>query len=288
MSEQFSFEFFPPRGGPEAWASFEKTVGELAKLGPAYASVTFGAGGSLQSGTLDAVRRMRNQFGLDTAPHISCVNTDPGVIRDLLKSYRETGVKRLVVLRGDLPSGAGLPAGDFRYASDLVRFIREESGKEFHIEVAAYPEMHPQARSPDQDIDNFIKKVDAGADSAITQYFFSAEAYFDFRERLRQKGCEIPLIPGIMPITNHRQLVRFSNICGAEIPRWIKLRLEQYDDDLASIRAFGEEVVTRLCELLLEGAAPGLHFYTLNKIDATTALWNNLGLNRPAVDPGTL
>lgn len=288
MRDQFSLEFFPPRGKAEAWTNFERTVGELATLNPAYVSVTFGAGGSLQSGTLDAVRRVRNQFALDTAPHISCVNTTPESIREMLSAYRDLGVRRLVVLRGDLPSGAGLPAGDFRYAVDLVRFIREETGSDFHIEVAAYPEMHPQARSPDRDLDHFVAKVKAGADAAITQYFFSAEAYFDFRERARQKGAELPIVPGIMPITNHRQLVRFSNICGAEIPRWIKLRLEQYDDDLESIRAFGEEVVTRMCERLLDGGAPGLHFYTLNKTAPTQALWRNLGLTAPAVDPSTL
>ncbi len=287
MSQQFSFEFFPPRGA-DAWPAFESTVGELAKLDPAYVSVTFGAGGSMQGGTPEAVKTIRTKWGLQTAPHISCVNTSPDSIRELLTVYRDAGVNRLVVLRGDLPSGSGLPSGEFRYAADLVRFIRAETGDEFHIEVAAYPEMHPQARTPDRDLDCFVAKVNEGANAAITQYFFSAEAFFDFRERVRQRGCEVPIVPGIMPITNHRQLVRFSSICGAEIPRWIKLRLEQYDDDLPSIRAFGEEVITRLCELLLEGGVPGLHFYTLNKVEPTQVLWRNLGLGQPAVDASAL
>ncbi|MEN8720999.1 MAG: methylenetetrahydrofolate reductase [NAD(P)H] [Oceanococcaceae bacterium] len=277
MSTPISFEFFPPRGD-DAWPAFVATATELAALKPEYVSVTFGAGGSLQGGTLEAVSRLRASLNLDTAPHISCVGTTPESIRDLLRAYQEQGVRRLVVLRGDLPSGAGLGAGPFRYARDLVAFIRAETGAHFHIEVAAYPEMHPQARTPDADLGHFIDKVDAGADAAITQYFFSAAAYVDFVERVRDRGCTVAITPGIMPITNHRQLTRFSGICGAEIPRWIRLRLEQYGEDLASIRAFGEDVVTHLCEQLLAQGAPGLHFYTLNRTEPTRALCARLKL----------
>lgn len=283
MTAQYSLEFFPPRAA-DAWAGFGQTATELAALGPAYASVTFGAGGSVQGGTLEAVTLLREKLQLDTAPHISCVNTDPAVIRDLLARYRAVGVRKLVVLRGDLPSGAGLPAGEFRYAADLVRFIRQETGDEFHIEVAAYPEMHPQARSPASDFKHFLAKVDCGANAAITQYFFNADAYFDFCEQVRAAGYDLPITPGIMPITNHRQLSRFSQICGAEIPRWIRLRLEQYGDDLESIRDFGLDVVSRLCDALMEGGAPGLHFYTLNKTAPTLALWDRLQLPRPVAD----
>lgn len=283
MTAQYSLEFFPPRAA-DAWASFGQTAAELAALSPAYVSVTFGAGGSVQGGTLEAVTMLREKLQLDTAPHISCVNTDPALIRDLLARYREVGVRKLVVLRGDLPSGAGLPAGDFRYAADLVRFIRQETGDEFHIEVAAYPEMHPQARSPATDFKHFLTKVDCGANAAITQYFFNADAYFDFCEQVRAAGYDLPITPGIMPITNHRQLSRFSQICGAEIPRWIRLRLEQYGDDLESIRDFGLDVVSRLCDTLMEGGAPGLHFYTLNKTAPTLALWDRLQLPRPVAD----
>ena len=247
-------------------------------MAPEYVSVTFGAGGSVQGGTLEAVKLLRERTGLDAAPHISCVNTDPESVRVWLRQYQELGVRRLVVLRGDLPSGIGLPAGPFRYASDLVRFIRAECGADVHIEVAAYPEMHPQAASPDKDLRRFVDKVQAGADAAITQYFYSPSAYVDFVDRVRALGCEVPITPGIMPITNRRQLLRFSEICGAEVPRWIRLRLEQYGEDLASIRAFGLDVVTRLCEDLLNAGAPGLHFYTLNKTEPTKELCSRLGL----------
>ena len=277
MNKQYSLEFFPPRAA-EAWPGFEQAVAELRVLKPAYVSVTFGAGGSVQSGTVDAVQRIREQQGLDTAPHLSCVNTTPESVDALLARYREMGVRRLVVLRGDLPSGAGLPAGPFRYASDLVAHIRKTFGDAFHIEVAAYPEMHPQARDPAADLRNFCTKVAAGADAAITQYFYNADAYFDFCERAAAAGCQVPITPGIMPITNRRQLTRFSNVCGAEIPRWIALRLEQYGDDLASIRAFGLDVVSRLCQTLLDGGAPGLHVYTLNKVEPTVDLFARLGI----------
>ena len=270
----FSLEFFPPRD-LAAQERLVRTAKQLLAMHPRYVSVTFGAGGSTREGTAGTVRTLRN-LGCDAAPHLSCIGATREELRGILQTYRDEGVTRVVALRGDLPSGMGGEAGELRYASDLVRFIRGEFGDAFHIEVAAYPEAHPQSDSPSQDLDHFIAKVREGADAAITQYFFNADAYFDFVARVQARGVTIPIVPGIMPITNHTQLARFSQMCGAEIPRWIRLRLAEYGDDKASIRAFGVDVVSQLCERLLENGAPGLHFYTLNSADAPLAIWKNL------------
>ena len=276
MSQQtFSFEFFPPKTA-EGRAKLHATAAELAKLSPAYVSVTFGAGGSAQDGTLDTARDLR-ALGLEVAPHLSCVGSSRDALRTILAAYKDCGVRRLVALRGDLPSGWG-EIGELRYASELVEFVREQTGDWFHIEVAAYPEVHPQARSPREDLTNFVRKVRAGANGAITQYFYNADAYFRFVDAARAAGIDVPIVPGIMPITNHAQLVRFSEGCGAEIPRWLRLNLAAFGDDLASLRAFGLDVVTALCERLLAGGAPGLHFYTLNNAAAAAALWRRLQL----------
>src|SRR5690606_36454034 len=238
-------------------------------------SVTFGAGGSTRDGTVATVRLLRN-LGYDAAPHLSCVGASRYNLREMLASYREMGVNRVVALRGDLPSGMGTSVGELRYAAELVAFIREETGDAFHIAVAAYPEMHPQASSPDVDLDHFVSKMKAGADSGITQYFFNADAYFDFVDRATAKGVTAPIVPGIMPITTHSQLLRFSDMCGAEVPRWIRLRLAAFGDDRASIRAFGRDVTANLCQTLLDGGAPGLHFYTLNSADSVAGIWPDL------------
>jgi methylenetetrahydrofolate reductase (NADPH) len=279
---QFSFELFPPRT-PEGAAKLPAIVAQLATLQPKYFSVTYGAGGSDQDGTYDTVVRVVEDTGIDAAPHLTCVGSSRAKISALLDRYEAAGVKRIVALRGDLPAtalGASAP-GDFHYASELVQFIRETHGEHFHLEVAAYPETHPQAPNPDADFINFRRKVEAGANAAITQYFFVAEAYFDFVERCTRAGITIPVIPGIMPITNHGQLTRFSAACGADIPRWIRLRLEQLQNDKPSLQAFGLDVITRLCESLLKAGAPGLHFYTLNQAETTLRLWQNLGLPAP-------
>lgn len=269
-----SLEFFPPRDAA-AQEKLAESARKLLALRPAYVSVTFGAGGSTRTGTADTVRMMQ-KLGCEAAPHLSCIGSARAVLGNILDSYREQGVRRIVALRGDLPSGMGGDPGELHYASDLVSFIREHSGDWFHIEVAAYPEMHPQASSAQADLDHFIGKVNAGADSAITQYFFNPDAYFDFVDRVHAKGVDIPIVPGIMPITNYAQLARFSNMCGAEIPRWMRLRLMDFGDDKASIRAFGVDVITRMCQRLLDGGAPGLHFYTLNNAEVTTAIWRQL------------
>ncbi len=271
----FSFEFFPPKTA-EGMENLRRTRDALARLGPAFFSVTYGAGGSTQDRTLETVFEI-HAAGFGVAPHLSCIGSTREGIRDLLERYRLRGIRRIVALRGDLPSGMADP-GELRYASELVRFIRETTGEHFHIEVAAYPEFHPQASNALKDLKHFAEKVAAGANGAITQYFFNADAYFAFVERVRAMGVEVPIVPGIMPITNYAQLARFSDACGAEIPRWIRKRLEAYGDDLASIRAFGEEVVTALCARLLNQGVPGLHFYTMNKAEPTLALWRNLGL----------
>ncbi|WP_459616093.1 methylenetetrahydrofolate reductase [NAD(P)H] [Bordetella sp. 2513F-2] len=270
-----SLEFFPPRD-IAAQERLVRVAKQLLPMQPRYVSVTFGAGGSTRAGTADTVRMLRN-LGCDAAPHLSCVGASRAQLREILQAYREEGVRRVVALRGDLPSGMGGDAGELRYASDLVAFIREETGDWFHIEVAAYPEMHPQASSPSADLGHFVRKVQAGADAAITQYFFNADAYFDFVARARARGVTVPIVPGIMPITNQSQLLRFSDMCGAEVPRWIRLRLAEFGDDKASIRAFGIDVVTRLCQQLLDGGAPGLHFYTLNSAEAPLGIWKALG-----------
>lgn len=269
----FSIEFFPPKT-EEGAAKLRATRAQLALLQPKYFSVTFGAGGSTQKGTLDTVLEIQSE-GHEAAPHLSCVGSDSAFLRDLLQQFKQHNIRRIVALRGDLPSGYG-GAGEFRYASELVEFIRKESGDWFHIEVAAYPEMHPQARSPQDDLQNFARKMRAGANSAITQYFYNPDAYFAFLEQARKLGIEQPIVPGIMPITNYSQLMRFSEMCGAEIPRWIRLKLASFGDDSASIKAFGQDVVTDLCRRLLAGGAPGLHFYSMNQAQATSAVWKAL------------
>ena len=276
MSEQaFSFEFFPPKT-PDGRAKLRATAAELARLSPQFVSVTFGAGGSTQDGTLEAVRDLQS-LGLSAAPHLSCVGSSRDGLRAVLARYKDCGVRRLVALRGDLPSGWG-EIGELRHASELVEFVRAETGDWFHIEVAAYPEVHPQARSPREDLTNFVRKLRAGADSAITQYFYNADAYFRFVDAARAAGVDAPIVPGIMPITNYVQLARFSEACGAEIPRWLRLNLAAFGDDLASLRAYGLDVVGAMCERLLAGGAPGLHLYTLNNAAASGALWRRLGL----------
>jgi methylenetetrahydrofolate reductase (NADPH) len=273
MTPAFSLEFFPPKT-PEGVAKLAATRAELIQLKPEFISVTFGAGGSTREGTLSTVLDIMRE-GVPGAPHLSCVGSTREGIRAILDEYRSYNIRRLVALRGDLPSGMG-DIGEFRYANELVEFIRAETGDWFHIEVAAYPEMHPQARSYQADVQNFVRKVQAGANSAITQYFFNADAYFRFVDEVQALGVSIPIVPGIMPITNYTQLVRFSEACGADIPRWIKSRLQSFGDDSASIRAFGLDVVAAMCERLLEGGAPGLHFYTLNQASSTKALWQRL------------
>lgn len=271
----YSFEFFPPKTA-EGTEKLRNTRAQLAPLQPKYISVTFGAGGTTQQGTLDAVLEIQRE-GIEAAPHLSCVGSTRDSIRQILKTYRDGGIRHIVALRGDMPSGMG-EIGEFRYANELVEFIRAETGDWFHIEVAAYPEYHPQAKSPRHDLDNFIRKVRAGADSAITQYFYNADAYFRFVDEVRGQGVDVPIVPGIMPITNYSQLMRFSEMCGAEVPRWVAKRLESFGDDRESIRAFGLDVVTGLCERLLAAGVPGLHFYTLNAAGATKAVWERLKL----------
>ncbi len=272
----FSFEFFPPKT-EEAWAGLHAATDELAALKPRFFSVTFGAGGSTREGTYEAVRYLTER-GLSAAPHLSCVGSTRKNLREILDSYRALNIRHIVALRGDLPSGMA-SNGELRYANEMVEFIRKETGDHFHIEVAAYPEYHPQARDADTDIENFVRKVRAGASSAITQYFYNADAYFRFVDECEQRGLDLPIVPGIMPITNFKQLARFSDACGAEIPRWIRRRLEGFGDDIASIRAFGLDVVTALCEKLRAAGCPGLHFYTLNKAAATVAIWKRLKLS---------
>lgn len=272
----FSMEFYPPRT-IEGQEKLRETRATLAQLHPKFFSVTFGAGGSTQDRTLETVLEIK-ESGFDAAPHLSCIGSSRESIRAILHRYQEKGIRHLVALRGDLPSGMGNEIGIFRYANELVEFIRQETGDWFTVEVAAYPEYHPQAKSPGDDLINFVGKVKAGADSAITQYFYNADAYFRFVELVQAQGIFIPIIPGIMPITNTAQLLRFSDNCGAEIPRWIRLKLINFGDDIESIRAFGLDVVTALCERLLSQGAPGLHFYTLNQAQATQILWQRLRL----------
>jgi len=278
-SQQFSFEFFPPKT-PEGEEKLKLVRDQLGALQPRYFSVTFGAGGSTQQGTFDTVMDIQ-QAGYTAAPHLSCIGSTRDNISTILQTYMTKGINRIVALRGDMPSGMQ-EAGEFRHANELVEFIRRETGDHFHIEVAAYPEFHPQAGNARQDLLNFKRKVEAGANSAITQYFFNPDAYFHFVDDCEQLGVTLPIVPGIMPITNYTQLSRFSDMCGAEIPRWIRKRLESFGDDRPSIRAFGEDVVTELCHQLLEAGAPGLHFYTMNQSGPTLAIWNNLGLTGSA------
>ena len=272
-SYAYSFEFFPPKTA-EGMATLRDARAELAKFNPDFFSVTFGAGGSTRDRTMETVLDIQQQ-GLPAAPHISCISSSKEEIRGLLQAYQANGIKRLVALRGDLPSGE-VSTGDFRYASELVAFIRAETGQHFHIEVAAYPEFHPEAKSPAADVLNLKRKIDAGANSAITQYFYNADAYFHFIDQCAAAGINVPIVPGIMPIYNITQLARFSNVCGAEIPRWLRLRLEEYGDDMASLRAFGIDVVTDLCETLRVFGAPSLHFYTLNRAGVIANIIGNL------------
>jgi methylenetetrahydrofolate reductase (NADPH) len=275
-NNSLSIEFFPPKT-PEGAEKLRAVRQALYPLKPQFCSVTYGAGGSTQAGTIATLKEILSE-GMSAASHFSCIGATRDSVRQQLAEFKAMGVKRLVALRGDLPSGYGA-GGEFQYASDLVAFIRAETGDDFSIEVAAYPEIHPQAKSAEADLQAFATKVKAGADSAITQYFYNSDAYFRFVEDADKLGVEIPIIPGIMPITSSSQLLRFSDACGAEIPRWIRLRLQGYGDDMASIKAFGLEVVTDLCEQLRAGGAPGLHFYSMNQSAATLAICQNLGLS---------
>ena len=275
----FSIEFFPPQT-PEGMEKLRATRAQLARLQPEFFSVTYGAGCSTQERTFETVFEIQRE-GLEAAPHLSCVGSSRSQIRDILNRYREAGIGRIVALRGDLPSGVVDP-GELRYANELVAFIRAETGDHFHIEVAAYPECHPQAPNTERDLLHFKHKVEAGADGAITQYFYNSDAYFRFVDDCARLGIDLPIVPGIMPITNFTQLARFSDSCGAEIPRWIRKRLEGFGDDRDAIRAFGLDVVTDLCRRLLEGGAPGLHFYTMNQAEPTLAICERLGLTAPS------
>lgn len=276
----FSIELFPPKG-PKGAARLEDALAELAALNPAFFSVTFGAGGTTRSGTLDTVKKAMDITGRLAAPHLSCIEGTQESIGALLDNYKATGVNRIVALRGDLPEGMDKP-GVFNYANELVDFIKSRHGDDFHLEVGAYPEYHPAAPSPAEDVDNFIRKVRAGADSAITQYFYNADAYFNFCDEVAAKGVDIPIVPGIMPINDFAQVSRFSAMCGADIPRWVRQKMESYGDDKASVQAFGRDLIGRLCERLLAGGAPGLHFYALNKAEPTISLWHDLRLPGPA------
>ncbi len=274
MGLPLSFEFFPPKT-PEGVVKLRAVRRQLYPHRPEFCSVTYGAGGSTHDGTFSAVREILAE-GVDAACHFSCIGASRETVRTQLAELKTMGVRRLVALRGDLPSGYG-QGGEFTYASDLIAFIRAETGRHFHIEVACYPEVHPQARTPEADLQAFAAKVRAGADSAITQYFYSPESYCRFVDEARQIGLDIPIVPGVMPITNSTQLMRFSDACGAEIPRWIRLRLQSFGDDTDAIRAFGLDVVTRLCERLVAAGAPALHFYTMNQATATLAVLQRLG-----------
>ena len=275
MTLPISFEFFPPKT-PEGAEKLRVTRKTLYALQPEFCSVTFGAGGSTQEGTFGTVKEILSE-GIDAACHFSCVGATKAVVREQLATLQSMGVKRLVALRGDLPSGYGA-GGEFHYASDLVTFIRAETGNAFYIEVAAYPEIHPQAKSADADLNAFVTKVKAGANSAITQYFFNSDAYFRFVDDAYRLGVDVPVVPGIMPITSSTQLMRFSDACGAEIPRWIRLRLQGFGDDLASIKSFGLDVITDLCDQLHTAGVPGIHFYTMNQAAATTEIIRRLQL----------
>jgi methylenetetrahydrofolate reductase (NADPH) len=272
---EISIEFFPPQT-PEGVDKLRTTRAKLAELKPEFFSVTYGAGGSTRERTFAIVREIAAE-GLSAAPHLSCIGSTKESIRSILDEYKAENIRRIVALRGDLPSGTG-DAGEFRYANELVDFIRAETGDLFSIEVAAYPEWHPQARSPEDDMNNFVRKVKAGASSAITQYFYNADAYFHFVDAARARGVDIPIVPGIMPIAGFSKLARFSDACGAELPRWMRKKFEGFGDDAESIKAFGLDVVTDLCEKLLAGGAPGLHFYCMNQAALTTEICKRLKL----------
>ena len=271
-----SFEFFPPKTA-DGIANLRETRVRLAQFKPEFFSVTFGAGGSTTDRTKESVFEIQAE-GYQAAPHISCISSSKEEIRELLTAYKAHNIKRLVTLRGDVPSGE-VSVGDFKYANELVTFIRQETGDWFHLEVAAYPEFHPESLSAAKDMANFKRKIDAGANSAITQYFYNADAYFRFVESCQQAGITVPIVPGVMPIYNFTQLARFSGVCGAEIPRWLRLRLEAYADDMPSLRALGVDVVSDLCERLLAWGAPSLHFYTLNQAGIISNIINNIGLD---------
>lgn len=274
-SKTFSFELFPPKT-TEGLERLKSQVYALNQVNPSYFSVTYGAGGSTRERTLTTVEWLRNQE-INTAPHLSCIGSNREEIQQLLSIYTKLGINRLVALRGDLPSGMGRgDVSELRYANELIEFIRAETGEQFFLEVAAYPEIHPQARNATMDLHAFVRKIKAGANSAITQYFYNADAYFAFVEDCLKLGIDIPIIPGIMPITNYVQLARFSDSCGAEIPRWIRKRLEIYQDDPPALQEFGHEIVVKLCQQLMDGGAPGLHFYTMNQAAPVLRIWNNL------------
>ena len=272
---ELSFEFFPPRT-EKGFENLTTAHAELAKFEPTFFSVTYGAGGSTQDGTFDAVKHILDA-GSPAAPHLTCVGASHDLIKTTVQQYLDIGVQRIVVLRGDLPSGM-VERGDFKYAEDLVKFIRQEFGDELHLEVAAYPDFHPESASPLTDIQYLKRKFDAGASSGITQYFYNADSYFAFVDEAQHMGVSAPIVPGIMPITNYATLVRFSDACGADLPRWIRARLEQYQNDEDSLKAFGVDVVTHLCHDLLDNGVPGLHFYSLNKAEPTTQICRNLGI----------
>lgn len=274
-----SFEFFPAKT-EQSKENLDLCAMELAALNPDFFSVTFGAGGSNQEGTTTTVKKIRAITNINTIPHLSCINSNKNNITQILDDYKSQKIKHIVALRGDLPNGMDSPNGDFRFGKDLVQFIREHSGKHFYIFVACYPEFHPQTTNVDLGLHHFKEKINAGANCAITQYFYNADAYFRFIELCHKYQINIPIIPGIMPITNFKQLTRFSDICGAEIPKWIRFRLQSYCNDLQSIRQFGEEIVTELCAKLLANGAPGLHFYTLNKAKPSIAILNNLSIKQ--------
>lgn len=273
---EYSVEFFPPKG-PKGEARLDEACETLAKVNPDFFSVTFGAGGTTQSGTLDTVKRCMSATGIPAAPHLSCIEGTKESIGEMLDNYKAAGVNRIVALRGDLPEGMEQP-GAFSYANELVEFIKEQHGDDFHLEVGAYPEYHPGSTSPAEDVQNFARKVRAGADSAMTQYFFNADAYFNFVEEATAAGVDIPIVPGVMPINDFGQVDRFSAMCGADIPRWVRQKMESFGDDTASVQEFGKDLIGDLCERLLAGGAPGLHFYALNKAEPTYSLWNELKL----------
>ncbi len=275
QTQPISFEFFPTKT-PEGATKLALVREKLSVLKPHYFSVTYGAGGSTQEGTINTVKSIK-EAGYSAAPHLSCIGSTETGIRDILSTFKDIGINRIVALRGDLPSGHR-DVGEFRYANELVAFIRAETGSHFHIDVAAYPEVHPQAKNSLSDLNNFITKMDAGADSAISQYFFNIDAYLYFVDSCEKAGMDKPIVPGIMPITNYSRLAGFSDMCGAEIPRWLAKRLEAYGDDIDSIKALGLEVVSDLCEKLLAAGAPGLHFYTLNQSKASLEICQNIGL----------
>jgi len=275
QSPNFSFEFFPPKT-PEGAARLRSAWHELARLKPRFFSVTYGAGGSTRERTLETVLEIR-AAGYEAAPHISCIGATRAEIADTLERYRASGIRHIVALRGDMPSGS-MSLGDLRYASELVAFVRQLTGSHFHVDVACYPEYHPQARNPREDLFSFKRKIDAGANAGITQYFYNSDSYFRFVESSRKLGVEAPIFAGIMPIGNFSQLVRFSDMCGAEIPRWLRLKMESFGDDTEAIRDFGLDVVSEMCARLLAGGAPGLHFYTMNRSDLASEIWRRAGL----------